>query len=87
MLTTMERYAAYVIFMLFQSMQSYNITGLSPYQEINVTITATNGGGTSQPSDGVSGRSSEDGIAYSLKDNHLMYYILLTHSSWSSRSD
>jgi len=39
--------------------QSYDITGLSPYQLITVTITASNGGGTSDPSNEVSGRSSE----------------------------
>ena len=41
--------------------QSYDITGLSPYQLVTVTITATNGGGTSDLSDAVSGRSSEGG--------------------------
>ena len=41
--------------------QSYDITGLSPYQLVTVTITATNGGGTSNSSDDVSGRSSEEG--------------------------
>ena len=43
-------------------MQSYDITGLSPYQLVTVTITATNGGGTSDPSEGVSARSNEGGM-------------------------
>ena len=42
-------------------MQTYDITELSPYQLVRVTITATNGGGTSDPSDAVVGRSSEAG--------------------------
>jgi len=42
--------------------QSYNITGLSPYQLITVTITATNGAGTSEPSNKVSGRTDEAGM-------------------------
>ena len=41
--------------------QSYDITGLSPYQLVTVTITATNGGGTSNSSSQVPGRSSEEG--------------------------
>ena len=44
-----------------QQTQSYDITGLSPYQLVTVTITATNGGGTSDPSDPMDGRSSEAG--------------------------
>ena len=43
-------------------MQYYNITGLSPYQVITVTITATNGAGTSEPSNEVSVRTQEAGI-------------------------
>ena len=42
--------------------QYYNITGLSPYQVITVTITATNGAGTSEPSSEVSGRTHEAGM-------------------------
>ena len=42
--------------------QDINITGLSPYQLITVTITATNGAGTSEPSNEVSGRTHEAGI-------------------------
>ena len=42
--------------------QYYNITGLSPYQMITVTITATNGAGTSEPSNEVSGRTYEAGM-------------------------
>ena len=42
--------------------QFYNITGLSPYQLITVTITATNGAGTSEPSNEVSGRTHEAGM-------------------------
>ena len=45
--------------------QFYNITGLSPYQLITVTITATNGGGTSEPSNEISGRTSEAGVIIS----------------------
>ena len=48
-------------FITITQTQSYDITGLSPYQLVTVTITATNGGGTSNPSDEVSGRSSEEG--------------------------
>ena len=42
--------------------QYYNITGLSPYQLIIVTITATNGGGTSESSNEVSCRTEEAGM-------------------------
>ena len=42
--------------------QFYNITGMSPYQLITVTITVTNGAGTSEPSNEVSGRTNEAGI-------------------------
>ena len=42
--------------------QFYNITGMSPYQLITVTVTATNGAGTSEPSNEVSGRTNEAGI-------------------------
>ena len=42
--------------------QYYNITGLSPHQLITVTITATNGAGTSEPSNEVSGRTHEAGM-------------------------
>ena len=45
-------------------MQSYNITGLAPYQLIRVTITAVNGGGRSAPSNEVSGRTDEEGITH-----------------------
>ena len=50
----------YVGILLSQT-QSFDITGLSPYQLVTVTITATNGGGTSDFSNAVSGRSSEGG--------------------------
>ena len=52
-----------------QQTQSYDITGLSPYQLVTVTITATNGGGTSDPSDAEAERSREGGnysITYKL---------------------
>ena len=42
--------------------QYYNITGLTPYQLITVTITAINGAGTSEPSNEVSGRTHEAGM-------------------------
>ena len=42
--------------------QFYNINGMSPYQAITVTITATNGAGTSEPSNEVSGRTYEAGV-------------------------
>ena len=42
-------------------MLSYDITGLSPFQLVTVTVTATTGGGTSNPSDARNGRSSEAG--------------------------
>ena len=45
-------------------MQSVDIAGLSPYQLIAVTITATNGAGTSGPSQEAFGRSSEAGSHY-----------------------
>ena len=41
--------------------QHYNITGLSPNQLVTVTITATNGAGTSEPSNEISGRTNEAG--------------------------
>ena len=43
-------------------MQFYNITGLTPYQLVTVTITATNGGGTSENSNEMTVRTSEAGI-------------------------
>ena len=49
---------------IFIQMQSYNITGLAPYQLIRVTITAINGGGRSDPSNEVSGRTGEEGTVY-----------------------
>ena len=42
-------------------MQFYDITELSPYQLVTVTVTATNGGGTSNHSNEVSGRTNEAG--------------------------
>ena len=42
--------------------QFYEITGMSPYQLITVTITATNGAGTSELSNEVSGRTHEAGM-------------------------
>ena len=42
--------------------QYYNITGLNPYELITVTITATNGAGTSEPSNKVLGRTREAGM-------------------------
>ena len=42
--------------------QFYAITGMSPYQLITLTITATNGAGTSEPSNEVSGRTAEAGM-------------------------
>ena len=49
--------------------QYYDITGLSPYQFITVTITATNGAGTSEPSNEVSGRTHEAGMT-------VLYHLL-----------
>jgi len=47
-------------------MQSYDITGLAPYQLVTVAITATNDGGeTSGRSNEVNARTSETG-----KDKH-----------------
>jgi len=43
-------------------MQTYIITGLRPYQLVNVTITATNGGGTSNHSNVLSVRTEEAGM-------------------------
>ena len=48
-----------LLYLLLQSTWSYNIAGLSPNQLVIVTITATNGGGTSNLSAAVGGRSSE----------------------------
>ena len=42
--------------------QFYTITEMSPYQVITMSITATNGGGTSEPSNEVSGRTHEAGM-------------------------
>ena len=56
---TMAKYYQYVYLM---QAQYYDITGLSPYQLITVTITATNGAGTSEPSNEVSGRTNEAGM-------------------------
>ena len=42
--------------------QFYYITEMNPYQLITVTITATNGAGTSEPSNKVSGRTNEAGM-------------------------
>ena len=42
-------------------LQSHNITGLVPYQLIRVTIIAVNGGGRSDPSNEVTGRTGEEG--------------------------
>ena len=47
--------------LLLQSVRSYDIIGLSPNQLVTVTITATNGGGTSNLSVAMEGRSSEAG--------------------------
>ena len=47
-----------------QQTQYYDITGLSPYQLVIVTIAATNGVGTSGLSNEVTGRSSETGNLY-----------------------
>jgi len=43
-------------------MQSFNITGLSPYQLISVTVTAVNREGRSRPSNEVSNRTLEAGM-------------------------
>ena len=52
---------SYNVGILLSQTQSFDITGLSPYQLVTVTITATNERGTSDLSDEVSGRSSEGG--------------------------
>ena len=54
--------AKYYRFVYLMQVQYYDITGLSPYQLITVTITATNGAGTSEPSNEVSGRTHEAGM-------------------------
>ena len=58
--------------------QNINITGLSPYQLITVTITATNGAGTSEPSNKVLGRTHEAGIHTYVYARICMYMYLLT---------
>lgn len=57
--------------------QFYDITGLSPYQLITVTITATNGAGTSEPSNKVSGRTNEAGMLIFFVNNGLAIIIIL----------
>ena len=54
--------------------QTHDITGMSPYQQIIVTITATNGAGTSEPSNEVSGRTNEAGM---IKYIHYYFYVIL----------
>jgi len=46
--------------------QAYDITGLDPYQLVTVTITATNGGGTSGNSNEMTGRAAEAGNSLQL---------------------
>ena len=50
--------------------QSYYITGLAPYQLVTVTITATNGGGTSGSSNEITGRAGETGNSH-----HMVYTV------------
>ena len=54
-------YNRYFSFVCIYQIQRYIITGLNPYQMVNVTITATNGGGTSDFSNVISSRTSEAG--------------------------
>ena len=51
--------------------QFYYINGLSPYQLITVTIAATNGAGTSKPSNEASGRTNEAGIIVAIANYFL----------------
>ena len=69
--------------------QHYNITGLSPYQLITVTITATNGAGTSEPSNELSGRTNEAGmiVLQFLLAITLVSYEHIFCSSWNSGND
>ena len=64
--------------------QSYDITGLSPYQLVTLTITATNGGGTSGNSTAVEGRSSEAGdygAPLQLKCHLTCFFVSTWHSN------
>ena len=64
--------------------QYYNITGLSPYQLITVTITATNGAGNSEPSNEVSVRTHEAGMIVQFIV-FIGLVVIIFHSSWNSR--
>ena len=52
--------------------QSLNVTGLSPYQVITVTIAAINGAGMSNFSNQVSTRTRELGMSYMYSYNIIM---------------
>ena len=64
-------------------MQSYNITGLKPYQLITVTVTATNGAGTSEPSSNVTDRTHEAGMIVYL---YIVKIAVLHKTVYSPRS-
>ena len=63
--------------------QYYNITGLNPYQLITVTITATNGAGTGEPSNEVSVRTHEAGMI-TLSPLIVVNLAIIFYSSWNS---
>ena len=52
----------YLYKFFYAQTQSHTITELLPYQLVTVTVTATNDGGTSDPSNEVSGRTGEAGM-------------------------
>jgi len=56
---------------------------MKPHQLITAKITATNGGGTSEPSNEVTGRSLEGGMVNITYLVHLFIYHYL-YSSWDS---
>ena len=68
--------AMYIIILLLQT-QSHNISGISPYQEVRVTITATNGGGTSNASNEVIVKSNEGGMIFTLH-MYIATYVCIT---------
>ena len=54
-------YTVYSCIIIQIQTQTFDITGLAPYQLVTVTITATNGGGTSVDSNEMTGRAGEIG--------------------------
>ena len=71
-----DYFADMLYLVIVQETQTYDITGLSPYQLVIVNITATNGGGTSDFSVAVSNRSCEAGdYGTLLKSNYYLLFL------------